>query len=257
MTQMFVSQYGSSAYEKTMQNFDRLVSLMEDSESVKYLEGLVKYRRDLDPSYLSRNLRQKGFYDYDISTVSLRSGDVVVDCGAYTGDTAMEFLGRADDITVYAVEGMSRNYDKLQNWISSNGVKNVIPIKKFLGDQRGTIEVFFEDEAEDPRSSFIIDDGKAKIIEKVDIATLDALFYENAIEFDLLKIDVEGADLQVIKGGGKSIQKCAPKIMAAAYHVLDHLWLIPDAVRSLNKDYKIYAGHHDRCIHEIEYYCGI
>jgi FkbM family methyltransferase len=255
MTSMFVSQYGDEAYEVAASNLDALYPLLSDNFSVNYLENLVKFRRYLDPKFLNPNPNQKGFYDYRIQTPILKDGDVVLDCGAYIGDTAEVFLSRANLELVYAVEGMSRNYNKLEQWIRDRNQLNVKPLKIFLGSKEGEVRmsVMDDDAPADPRSSGVLD-AEGFYSELVSVRTIDTIFHKKTQRLDLIKIDVEGADLDVLKGGVNTLKDKLPNLMIAGYHTLAHLWEIPQYIRSISDSYRIYAGHHDKCIHEIEFY---
>lgn len=255
MTSMFVSQYGEEAYQATASQLDATYPLLSDGFSKSYLENLVNFRRCLDPRFLTSNPNQKGFYDYQTQVPMINNGDVVLDCGAYIGDTAEVFLSRANLRSVYAVEGMSRNYDRLKQWISEFHHHNVIPFKVFLGAKDGqvTMSVMDDDAQVDPRSTGVLDAG-GSFSELVDVTTIDKIFFDKSQHVDLIKIDVEGADLDVLQGGENTIKRNLPNLMVAGYHTLDHLWKIPQYIKSISNEYSVYAGHHDKCIHEIEFY---
>ncbi len=255
MTPMFVSQYGEKAYEVAVSNLDLLYPLLSDNFSVDYVENLVKFRRYLDPGFLNPNPNQKRFYDYKTQMPILKAGDVVLDCGAYIGDTAEVFLSRANLELVYAVEGMSRNYNKLEQWIRHHNHLNVKPLKIFLGSKEGWVRMSVMDDAAaaDPRSTGVLD-VEGFFSELVSVSTIDKIFHEKTQRLDLIKIDVEGADLDVLKGGVNTLKSKLPNLIVAGYHTLAHLWEIPQFIRSISDSYRIYAGHHDKCIHEIEFY---
>lgn len=256
MTEMFLQQYGEEAYEETMPNIEMLMNCLCDDESKFYVENLVNFRRYLDPSMLLPNNKIIGFYEYAQEELKIKDECSILDCGAYTGDTAKVFMGRANNVRICAVEGMSKNFEELQAWVTTNNLNNIVPVKKFLGSNPGEVKMYYEDSGIDPRASSIVGKTPKKISEIIQVVTIDELFFKNQVKFDLIKIDVEGADLDVLNGGKNLIKKFLPKLMVASYHVLSHMWEIPKFIMDVNQGYKIYAGHHNKCVHEIELYCA-
>ncbi len=59
-----------------------------------------------------------------------------------------------------------------------------------------------------------------------------------------MKIDIEGAEIQFLRGARRMISQFNPSIAIAVYHCADHLRLICDEVLSLNNDYEMYFRHY-------------
>lgn len=77
-------------------------------------------------------------YEY-LDTVKATKGDVVIDVGAFVGDTSFYFSQLVgEDGKVYAFEPISSNYNILVENIQSNNIKNVEPIKLGLFSKSGT-----------------------------------------------------------------------------------------------------------------------
>jgi len=131
--------------------------------------------------------------------------DVVFDVGASMGLYTLEcsrLVGKKGKI--YAVEALPSFYDILLNNIRINGVDNVVPINVAVGAFEGTSHVYL-DALLPSRSSThsrhveALSSVKHKIETK--LTTLDTLISQHGVHnIDLLKIDVEGAELDVLKG---------------------------------------------------------
>jgi len=67
---------------------------------------------------------------------------------------------------------------------------------------------------------------------------------------DFVKMDVEGAELKVLKGAEKTIRRFRPKLAIALYHRIDDFITIPRYVKSLALDYEFHLDHFT--IHEEE-----
>ena len=60
----------------------------------------------------------------------------------------------------------------------------------------------------------------------------------------MVKMDVEGAEVQAIAGGRQTIGKCKPKLFVAAYHYDIDLFRLPLRLWELVPEYKIYLRKH-------------
>lgn len=74
------------------------------------------------------------------------------------------------------------------------------------------------------------------------VTTIDALAEER--EVSLIKMDVEGAELQALAGGRETLQKFAPKLFVAAYHYDVDLFRLPLLLQKIVPQYKIYLRKH-------------
>jgi FkbM family methyltransferase len=71
--------------------------------------------------------------------------------------------------------------------------------------------------------------------------SVDALMAEGRLpRVDFLKVDVEGADLGVLRGAADTIRSQRPRLAIACYHKPDDLVAIPDFVASLGVNYRWY-----------------
>lgn len=59
-----------------------------------------------------------------------------------------------------------------------------------------------------------------------------------------IKMDIEGAELNALQGGGNVLQRWYPKLAICLYHRLQDFWQIPTYVKKIVPDYKLYIRHH-------------
>ena len=57
-------------------------------------------------------------------------------------------------------------------------------------------------------------------------------------------MDVEGAEPDLLLGAKNTIRRYRPKLMISAYHQADHLFEIPELIRAMVPDYKLYVRNH-------------
>ena len=73
---------------------------------------------------------------------------------------------------------------------------------------------------------------------------LDDLVTSGSIKkADFIKMDIEGAEQQALRGAEKSIRRFKPKLAITVYHSLEDFWEIPQWIAQLGLEYKLYLRH--------------
>jgi FkbM family methyltransferase len=146
----------------------------------------------------------------------LREGMVVFDVGANIGELTLlfsRFVGPSGK--VYSFEASIATFEKLSGILSLSGRKNVELNHLALCDRNGLVELYVYPEeyagwnslANRPLESYGID-VKPVCREQVHSSTVDIFCKERGISYiDLLKIDVEGAEYQVLLGAQQAYAK--------------------------------------------------
>lgn len=143
------------------------------------------------------------------------SDGVFVDIGAnggmHTIPSARKMEGR-----VIAIEPEPKNFEILKKNIKLNGLKNVIALNKGCFSKRGKL-TFYLDDGGIGGHSFVNKDVGHKHI-KISVDTLDNILKKLKIKsVNLIKIDVEGAETDVLKGAMKTLKSSHPKIVFEAW----------------------------------------
>ena len=75
--------------------------------------------------------------------------------------------------------------------------------------------------------------------ETVKITTLDAYVREKDLRsVDFIKLDVEGGELDVLRGAATTIARFKPILALSAYHKWDDFWTLMNFVKSIRSDYE-------------------
>ena len=138
----------------------------------------------------------------------LKPGDRVFDVGANNGDWALLALNIHSDIRLNCFEPVPIHFQQLALKLTSFCAKNISPFRRELNmlaisDHQGKGEMFFIDDIFDQGCSLIYRSGypSHKQITQVELDTLDHFCGTHEIsKIDFLKIDVEGSELNVLKG---------------------------------------------------------
>lgn len=72
----------------------------------------------------------------------------------------------------------------------------------------------------------------------------------NGEQVDMIKLDIEGAEPEAIKGATNTILKDHPILAISVYHNQSHFWLIPELVLGIRNDYYLYLRHYTEGIYE-------
>ena len=160
---------------------------------------------------------------------SLRRGGVFVDVGAHVGEftfLARKIVGEYGQI--FSFEPDPRVFWALEESIKMNKFKNVVAEKKIVSDQNKNI--FFLLKRELSHSSIFYGKAKGKKIKSSSIS-LDKYFGNKKV--DLIKIDVEGAELRVMHGAVKIIGNCHPTLIFEFGHYKRFGYELDDIIRFL------------------------
>ena len=72
-----------------------------------------------------------------------------------------------------------------------------------------------------------------------------------------MKADIEGMELNFLKGSKKIIQTYKPKMAIAAYHKPEDIFELTDYILSLVPEYKVSIRHHSYSLSETVLYFWI
>lgn len=67
---------------------------------------------------------------------------------------------------------------------------------------------------------------------------------KNLPRVDYIKLDIEGAELDMLRGAAKTISRWKPKMAISAYHRGEDLWTLINCVKSLRSDYEFKFRHY-------------
>ena len=147
---------------------------------------------------------------------------------------------------VYAFEPDKINYNECAKKIKEISQANVELIDAGLWNENTYLE-------------FLMDgSGGARIIQsktagtnKVKVVSLDSIIDE-AVTF--IKFDIEGAELNALRGAQKIISNYKPKLAICVYHKNEDMWEIPYYIKQLVPEYKLYIRHYSNCAWETVLY---
>lgn len=144
---------------------------------------------------------------YDLPTVRtiqelLKPGMTFVDVGAHVGQYSLLGSGLVGlEGTVHSFEPEPETFDLLQHNVLINGLHNVHPIRCALGESLKEVELYVARPDNIGQTSLRQPNNFSGVKVRVQCQTLDSYAGEHGIDrINLIKIDVEGAELDVLMG---------------------------------------------------------
>lgn len=224
------------------ENKDKLEAVynrLADEQSRRVFRGWVLYRITGDISYITKNQTEKEELN---SFFSLSDDEIYVDLGAYTGDTAEQFIRDVNGKYrhIYALEPDGRNYGKMLKRLEN--ADNFTPVNAGVY-YKDCIMQFVQ---RGGRNSTLIPYEKGhptdKKIRDIEMKSVDSLLFGG--ECTYIKMDVEGSEAHAIKGAEHTISVYKPKLNIALYHRTEDIFDLPLKILALNNDYKLYLRQH-------------
>lgn len=173
---------------------------------------------------------------FDLDLVEALDNEVLIDLGAYTGDSILDYLrmynGRYKKI--YAYEITDESFRILKD--NLNGYRDIIFRNKAVSDKPGVMYLK-ENEFGWEDANGISDDG----IKEVEVVTIDEDINEMVI---MIKMDIEGFEYKAIQGCKRHIKDTNPKLLISVYHNHEDIWKIPHLIDEIKPGYKFYLRYH-------------
>lgn len=217
---------------------EEVLRLVADDFSRQTLFAYLKAMITWNPAELLPVFR-RGIYFNELTASAIKfGGGCYVDCGAYRGDTIERFIKWSGSRyeKIFAFEPDAGNFSALENFVSDKGYQNVELFNCGVWDTKGWLSF----ESDGAAYSTISDAGNSSIA----VEKLDDVIGNEKINF--LKLTVEGSELNALKGATDLIVTQKPIIAVSLYQKPENVISIPQFVKNLNVDYKIYLRKHSR-----------
>ncbi|MDL2210819.1 FkbM family methyltransferase [Desulfovibrio sp. OttesenSCG-928-O18] len=179
-------------------------------------------------------------------------GDIVLDCGTYTGNTSVYFSQKAGESGhVYGFEpgpAIFWLYNKNMESYSNVSPVNAALVDKVLLASSATMG-FKQNMGAGCR---LAADGDVQVpVTAIDVFCLE----RNVPRVDFIKMDIEGAEASALKGAAETIRAHRPKMAISAYHRKEDLFVLPETIASICPGYSFALRHFSSCNYETVLFC--
>jgi len=229
--------------KKLLKNYLDIKTIFGNNYTILELGNGAKLRfRNVDQIgralYFNRNF-ENNIVTHIVNNI--HENDVVIDIGANIGYYTIQFAKKTSSKgKVLAIEPNPTMYKELLYNIKLNNYNNILLDDSALNDQKGSADFYIPRIGKEGHAS-LFPNVSFEVSEKikVNLDTLDDILDKYQInKVDLIKIDVEGAELSIFKGAKKLLSsKFKPKIYfecseitceAFGHNVIDVLKFLDD-----------------------------
>ncbi|HZQ58513.1 MAG TPA: FkbM family methyltransferase [Acidimicrobiales bacterium] len=224
-------------------------ALLGDQRSRDEFVEQVRFRLTGDPSALARPVRGPQYLLTDVAAPV--AGEVVVDCGAYDGDTLTSWLNvRGPTFSRYiALEPDPDSRARLVALVDglADDVRDRVTVLPWAAAAtRGTARFSPTGTAASALGDAIATGtgtpgGDGGCV--VECRPLDDVLAGEAPTF--VKMDIEGAEPGALEGGRTVLAAAQPVLAVSAYHAQDHLWRLPLLVHDILPDHALALRPHN------------
>jgi FkbM family methyltransferase len=179
---------------------------------------------------------------FPADVVRPREDEVFVDCGAYVGDTLIDFIQWDPAFSgVHAFEPDAAGYASLLATVGRLAPKTRERIQVHqcaTGSEHGD-RLF----AGDGAGGRLVATTPAKDgLQEVETVRLDDVFEGERVTF--IKMDIEGAERDALIGATRLLRDQGPLLAISAYHLQDDLWELTKLIGSLAPEHRLYLRPH-------------
>lgn len=228
-------------------HIDDLVWLYQhlgDYRSKRLLYSILNnwYQYDFSETTKTKEYLYDDYFDLDL--VKCDRDEVVVDLGAYTGDSVLSYIknyGKDCYQKIYCYEITPETFELLKNNLSQ--LSNVECRLKGVGNSCEKMKIENNLVSASANTLNVQEDGE------IDVTTLDEDIKE---PITLIKADIEGFEQKALEGAKNHIINDHPKLLISVYHRNEDLWKIPKMIYDMSGDYKFYLRYNGSPIYPTE-----
>lgn len=153
---------------------------------------------------IKKHIYFQGYFEWAESNFIrsfLKPGNTFVDVGANIGWHTLIAANKVGAKgRVLSFEPVTTTFNELEDNIEINGFKNISPFRLALSDTEGSAVIYGNVENDSGGNSMITSEGRP-VLETISMQRGDVVLAgERVTGIDLLKIDVEGAEMRVLEG---------------------------------------------------------
>ncbi|WP_343248569.1 FkbM family methyltransferase [Diplocloster hominis] len=229
--------YFKSSIIDIKENFSKyewVYNRLDDFKSKEIFLNLLNAKVLMDSELVEKSYMDSQIY-FSSDLFGKLFNESYVDCGAYNGDSIIDFILKCPDYKkVYAFEPSAENIKKLKLNLDSLLNDDSILIYNYAVYNRNT-ELYFDDRQDDGDKIIEVGDIKVNAIKLDDIINDEVTF---------IKMDIEGSEKEAVEGAENIIKKYTPKMAICIYHKPNDFWSIMEKINEFNVNYKYAIRHY-------------
>ena len=222
-------------YQNNKERVYLVAESFADRKSKKIYLAMMQVRATRDYKYLPYQIIAEK--EYFLSALKFGRNEVYIDCGAYDGDTIERFIKKCPNYkNIIAFEPVQSPFERLKSsckdyaniTLYNEGVyENTTTLNFYPGNYTGSIN-----QAQ----------SKSEEVVQLKVRSIDSL---DLPKVTFIKMDIEGAEIEALKGAERTILRDKPKLAICIYHKNEHMLCIPEYIHCLVPQYKLYVRQYN------------
>lgn len=229
-------------------NTDMLKPYLKDEESRSVYDGIYQYFKTNKIQYLvDICTEEETYFIHEVKEYFRDRRINLVDVGAYEGELLRAIISSSINVkTWFCFELEKDNFERLKENIKKNPLSdsmNCIIENLGLWNQKKRMQVLNQGTAskvsEQAQAEEMFDGREAETCE---METIDNYFRN--IKVDMIKMDIEGAEMQALEGGIHTIKRDRPLLAISIYHYVKDYYRIMQFLMDNLDEYSYYIRQH-------------
>ena len=229
-------------YIENKNRYAKVRNALTDEKSKTLLDKLLEFRQTMNYEiFLSIGIPEELQY-FDDEIVKLSNDEVLINGGGFDGNSTLRFIKAVNNKykCIYFFEPDLNNMALAKQNLKNAG--EILFHAKGLSDTSKTLRF---DSRQNPGSAFS-ESGNTEI----KCVALDDVVAEDK---GFIKLDIEGAELDCLKGA-KRLIKNGSTLAISVYHKPRDIWEIYEYITSVNPNYNFYLRHYTTTVHDTVLY---
>lgn len=246
----FFNRTRNSKLSPVLTQIEQAYELLSDDDSKIVFESRIE--RFLKAGKISKSNYEQYFHP----ATPTGSVNVVLDLGACIGGNLSKFESHFSSCTdIVLLEPDKDNFSKLKVRANRTGVTRRVPLNLGVWSRKDKLVFLNSANANHIGSARILRDDISDQSTTIEVTSIDSLCRELKLKPDFIKFDIEGAEIEALKGAENTLKEHKPALAVCVYHYMEDLWEIPNLIKALQPDYRFYLGHHSDNDWETVLYC--
>lgn len=202
-------------FKKTIREIYLWTIVLKRVDSTRNLANISGYRLNYLSYRSYKLLFHEIFLNQEYRFTSSRKRPLIIDCGSNIGMSILYFKMLYPDSRIIGFEPDDNAFSCLEKNIKDNNLQSVEVYMKAVSGSEGVMDFYYDPDNLGALSMSIFEERKPKQRKSVDTVVLSKYIVEDV---DFLKIDIEGAEINVIQELSNSGKLYRIKQMVIEYH---------------------------------------
>ena len=231
---------------KNLSKLDEVMTLFADEKSRRtFLKVITRLCLPYQYHYLYEPMTDIQYFPKEFA---FSGEEVFLDAGVCDGQNIFEFIERVKGKYKY-IYGLEADADNFK--LSAQNLADVPKLELIHGalySTQGETLSFHSTKMTGKKGNARVQSNGDSFVQSI---AGDALKYPPTF----IKMDIEGAEKEALRGLSHTIKTYAPKLAICVYHFQKDFWEIPLLIKELNPRYKLFMRNYERLFSLLETVC--